>query len=145
MSGRLTDRMRPQLLAAMGVSLIVAGTFAAALVDADGPLALIVASLALHGVGFALFSTPNMTVIMAGAPRERTAMASALAAQMRTLGMVSSMTLITLFLAVFLGTAALGAESLPAFVRAMRLALAAISVLSVVALVTAWRDAPARR
>ena len=143
--GRLTDRMRPQLLAALGVSLIVAGTVAAALVDADGPLALIVTSLALHGVGFALFSTPNMTVIMAGAPRERTAMASALAAQMRTLGMVSSMTLITLALAVLLGTEALGRDSLPAFVRAMRLALAAISALSLLALATAWRDAPARR
>jgi MFS family permease len=127
------------------VTFIVAGTVAAALVDAAGPLALIVASLALHGVGFAVFSTPNMTVIMAGAPRERTAMASALAAQMRTLGMVTSMTLITVFLAVLLGTAGLGRDSLPGFVRAMRLALLAISVLSLAALVTAWRDARSGR
>lgn len=140
-AGRVTDRMRPQLLAALGVTFIVAGTVAAALVDAAGPLALIVASLALHGVGFAVFSTPNMTVIMAGAPRERTAMASALAAQMRTLGMVTSMTLITVFLAVLLGTEGLGRDSLPGFVRAMRLALLSISVLSLAALVTAWRDA----
>ena len=143
--GRLTDRMRPQLLAALGVTLIVAGTVAAALVDADGPLGLIVASLALHGVGFALFATPNMTLIMTGAPRERTSMASALAAQMRTLGMVSSMTLITVFLAVLLGSDGLDGDSLPAFVRAMRLSLAGISALAVLALGAAWRDAPAGR
>ena len=143
-SGRLTDRMRPQLLAALGVTLIVVGTVAAALLRADGPLGLIVASLALHGVGFALFSTPNMTLIMAGAPRERTSMASALAAQMRTLGMVSSMTLITVFLAILLGTAGLGDHSLDGFLRAMRSSLAGISGLAVLALVMAWRDAPPR-
>ena len=142
-SGRLTDRMRPQLLAALGVTLIVVGTVAAALLRANGPLALIVASLALHGVGFALFSTPNMTLIMGGAPRARTSMASALAAQMRTLGMVSSMTLITVFLAILLGTAGLGDHSLAGFLAAMRGSLAAISGLALVALVMAWRDAPA--
>jgi MFS family permease len=143
-SGRLTDRMRPQLLAALGVTLIVVGTVAAALLRANGPLALIVVSLALHGVGFALFSTPNMTLIMGGAPPARTSMASALAAQMRTLGMVSSMTLITVFLAILLGTAGLGDHSLAGFLAAMRGSLAAISGLAVVALVMAWRDAPAR-
>jgi len=140
-SGRLTDRMRPQLLAALGVTAIVAGTVAAALVRAEGPLILIVISLALGGLGFAVFSTPNMTLIMASSPRERTSMASALAAQMRTLGMVSSMTLITVCLALFLGTAGLGEQSLGGFLRAMRLSLAAISAVSLVALVAAWRDA----
>ncbi|MFO7608119.1 MAG: hypothetical protein R6X35_02805 [Candidatus Krumholzibacteriia bacterium] len=51
------------------------------------------------------------------------------------------MTLITVFLAVLLGTAGLGRDSLPGFVRAMHLSLLAISVLSLAALVTAWRDA----
>jgi MFS family permease len=139
-SGRLTDRMRPPLLAALGVTAIVAGTVAAALLRAEGPLALIVISLALHGLGFALFSTPNMTLIMAGAPRGNTSMAAALAAQMRTLGMVSSMTLITVFLAVSLGTAGLGGEALPGFLRAMRLSLGVIGVVSLGALVAAWRD-----
>jgi MFS family permease len=143
-AGRLTDRMRPQLLAALGVSLIVAGTVAAVLLRTEGPVAVIVVSLALHGVGFALFSTPNMTLIMVGAPPERTSMAAALAAQMRTLGMVSSMTLITVLLAVMLGTAGLDEHSVDGFVRAMRLSLVGISGLALVALATAWRDAPSR-
>jgi MFS family permease len=138
--GRLADRLRPQMLAAFGVLAIVAGTAAAVFVDGDGPLALVVASLALHGVGFALFSTPNMTLIMGTAPRGRTAIAAAVAAQMRTLGMVTSMTIITVMLALMLGTEGLGEASLPGFLRAMRLALGAISVLSLTALVLAWRD-----
>ncbi|HPF71869.1 MAG TPA: MFS transporter, partial [Candidatus Krumholzibacteria bacterium] len=138
--GRLADRVRPQLLTAWGVLAVVLGTVAAACVGPQGPLALIVGSLVLHGVGFALFSSPNMTFILNRAPRGRTTIAAALAAQMRTLGMVTSMAVITVMLALLLGTEGLGADSLPAFVRAMRLALAVIGAISLAALVGAWRD-----
>jgi len=139
-SGRLADRIRPQLLAAGGVALILAGTLAAFPVPTTGSLTLIVLSLVGHGVGFALFSSPNMRVIMSTAPRERTAMASALASEMRTLGMVFSMTMITIFLAIHVGGTGLGADSLPGLLTAMRLSFGAIGVLAVWALVTALRD-----
>ena len=54
---------------------------AAWLVPATGSLTLLVAALVGHGTGFALFSSPNMAVIMRSTPKERTGMASALAAQ----------------------------------------------------------------
>lgn len=139
-SGRLADRIRPQLLAAAGVAMILAGTAAAIPVPATGSLTLIVLSLVGHGVGFALFSSPNMAVIMSTAPAERTAMASALASLMRTLGMVFSMMLITVFLAVHVGSAGLGADTLDGLLTAMRLSFGAIGVLAVWALVTAFRD-----
>jgi MFS family permease len=139
-SGRLADRVRPQLLATAGIVLIVGGTVSAWLVSVTGLLALLVVSLALTGIGFALFSSPNMAVIMSTAPRDCTAMASALASQMRTLGMVSSMMLITVFLSTHVGRAGLGEETLPGLLEAMRLAIGTISLLGVWALVTAARD-----
>ena len=139
-SGRLADRVRPQLLVTCGVVMILAGTAAAIPVPSTGSLVLLVFSLVGHGVGFALFSSPNMAVIMSTAPRERTAMASALASLMRTLGMVFAMMLITVFLAVHVGAAGLGAETLGGLLTAMRLSFGAISVLAVWALVTAVRD-----
>ena len=139
-SGRLADRVRPQLLVTCGVVMILAGTAAAIPVPSTGSLVLLVLSLVGHGVGFALFSSPNMAVIMSPAPRERTAMASALASLMRTLGMVFAMMLITVFLAVHVGAAGLGAETLGGLLTAMRLSFGAISVLAVWALVTAVRD-----
>ncbi len=139
-SGRLADRVRPQLLVTFGVVMILAGTAAAIPVPSTGSLVLLVLSLVGHGVGFALFSSPNMAVIMSTAPRERTAMASALASLMRTLGMVFAMMLITVFLAVHVGAAGLGAETLGGLLTAMRLSFGAISVLAVWALVTAVRD-----
>ena len=101
-------------------------------------------SLVTHGVGFATFSSPNMTVIMSNAPRERMAMASALASLMRTMGMVCALTLITGFMAVYLGAAGVASPAaLSGLVATMRGSLAVISLLSVWAMVTAWRDAPA--
>ncbi|MBW2455194.1 MAG: MFS transporter [Deltaproteobacteria bacterium] len=139
-SGRLADRIRPQLLATVGVALIVGGTVAAWMVPATGSLTLLVVALVGHGTGFALFSSPNMAVIMRSTPRERTGMASALAAQMRTLGMVTSMMLITVFLSIHVGEAGLGPDSVPGLLTAMRWALGCIGVLALWALVTALRD-----
>jgi MFS family permease len=140
-AGRLADRVRPQLLAALGVTFIFIGTAAAWMVPATDSLTLLIASLLTHGVGFAFFSSPNMTVIMSSIPPERTSMASALASQMRTLGMVFSMMLITAFLGMELGSEGLDAQNaLGGLLSTMRGALGAISILSLLALLTAWRD-----
>ena len=100
----MADRVRPQFLAAIGVSLIFGGTLAAWQVPGQDSLPLLVASLMMHGIGFAFFSSPNMKIIMSNIPRQRTGMASALSAQMRSLGMVCSMMLITVFLSIHLGS-----------------------------------------
>ncbi len=140
-AGRLADRIRPQLLAASGVSLIFIGTIAAWQMPRFESPALLVFSLAMHGIGFALFSSPNMTVIMSHAPRKHTAMTSALSAQMRTLGMVFSMMLITVFLVYHLGSAGLtGKMAVPGLLKIMNSALGLISILALLALLTAWRD-----
>lgn len=142
-SGRLADRVRPQLIAAIGVTLICVGTVTAWFVGPTGSLYFLVITLVGHGVGFAMFSSPNMTVIMSSVPRERTGMASALASQMRTLGMVFSMMLITVFLALNLGQEGLeSSHAVPGLLKTMSGALFAIGGLSVLALLVAWRDAP---
>lgn len=140
LGGRLADRVRPQFVATVGVVFICAGTVAAFLVPGSGSLVFIVTTLVTHGVGFALFSSPNMAVIMSSAPPERTAMASALAAQMRTMGMVMAMMLITFFLARHVGEAGLGEDTRQGLLTAMRLSLGAISLLALWALLTTLPD-----
>ncbi|MCP4573476.1 MAG: MFS transporter [bacterium] len=140
LGGRLADRVRPQFVATVGVVLVCSGTVAAFLVAGSGSMVLIVTTLVCHGLGFALFSSPNMAVIMRSAPRERTAIASALAAQMRSMGMVFAMLVITFFLARHVGEAGLGEETREGLRTAMRLSLGTISLLALCALVTSLPD-----
>ena len=145
-AGRLADRIRPQLLAACGVSLIFIGTLAAWQVPRLESLPLLVFSLVMHGIGFALFSSPNMTVIMSNASPQHTAMTSAMSAQMRTLGMVSSMMLITVFLVFNLGAEGLKAETAVAgLLKTMSSALGLIGLLAFLALLTAWCDGGSKK
>jgi MFS family permease len=145
-AGRAADRMRPQLLAAVGVTLIFVGTVAAWFVSTTSSMTLIVVSLVTHGLGFALFSSPNMTVIMGNAPPDRTAMASSLSALMRGLGMVVALVVITGFMSAKLGPAGVAApHAVAGLMATMWGALGLISLLALWALLTAWRDAPAPR
>jgi MFS family permease len=145
LGGRLADRVRPQFVATVGVVFICAGTAAAFLVPGTGSLVFIVVTLVCHGIGFAMFSSPNMAVIMSSAPREGTSMASALAAQMRTMGMVAAMMLITFFLARYVGEAGLGEDTRQGLLTAMRFSLGGIGLLALWALVTTLPDLRDRR
>jgi hypothetical protein len=74
------------------------------------------------------------------------AMASALSALMRGLGMVVALMLITGFMSAYLGPEGVEAPHATAGLQAtMRGALGVISLLALWALFTAWRDAPGSR
>ena len=103
-SGRLADRYPPHLLAGSGVGCVLASTVLAARIEADTSLAYVLVILAVQGVGYALFSSPNMAIIMNSVTRDKISVASALAAKMRALGMVFSMIIVTVILSLQIGT-----------------------------------------
>ena len=66
--------------------------------------------LAVQGVGFAFFSSPNMTMVMNAVPPERTGIAAALSATARSLGMVSGMLIVGALVSINLGHEPIGAD-----------------------------------
>ncbi|MCB9858131.1 MAG: MFS transporter [Phycisphaerales bacterium] len=102
-SGRLADRFRPSLLAGAGVlSILVTGLLAMTLGD-ETSLWFIRVMLVFQGLGFALFSSPNMTIIMNSVSMSSTSMASALAAKSRSLGMTTGMLIASLLISIRIG------------------------------------------
>ena len=68
--GRLADRYPAARVATIGMALCAAGLGLAATLAAMTPLPVVMVMLALLGTGFALFSSPNVSVIMGSvAPR----------------------------------------------------------------------------
>ncbi len=103
-AGRLADRFSAKILSALGALCVMVSLLMATAVTIGTELPYLVAVLVIQGVGFALFSSPNMSLILHSVDSDQLSMASALSAKMRSLGMVASMAIVTVFLSVYMGT-----------------------------------------
>lgn len=132
-AGALSDRLRPAAIASFGVAVALAAALMATLLGAGSPLFAVGAVLAVQGVGFAFFSSPNMAMVMNAVPRERSGIAAALSATARSLGMVSGMLIVGALVSLEIGHAPVGAD--PArYVATMRTAFWILAALTGVAL-----------
>jgi len=102
----------------MGVVLV--GLILLNFVGLDTSIPYVLGCLALLGVGFALFSSPNTNAIMGSVERQMYGVASAVVSTMRQVGMTVSMGLVMIVFAAHLGQAEISSRNLPAFVASMR-------------------------
>lgn len=101
LAGRLVERYPAGLLGGIGLTLFACGLGSLALMPANpGPFDMIW-RMALSGVGFGLFQTPNNRTLIAAAPRERSGGASGMLGTARLLGQTTGAALVALFLARF--------------------------------------------
>ena len=121
--GRLADRYPAARVATIGMALCAAGLALAATLTAATSLPLVMVMLALLGTGFALFSSPNVSVIMGSVAPRYLGVASGLNSSMRTLGMMASMSIITVIFSVLMAGQAVTVETQPQFLLSMRTAL----------------------
>lgn len=138
LAGRLADRVPPRLISATGAASILCSVVLAVWVDRQTGAALIVAIMAFQGIGFALFSAPNLALIMNSVPVTERGMASALSAVMRSMGMVTGMFIATAFLAARLGDTAIQDNPVE-FLGAMRWTFVIFATLTAAGVVQAGR------
>jgi len=118
LAGRLSDRFQPRYLATIGMSFCTLGLGMFAFLRPDTSIAIIISILVFVGLGFALFSSPNMSTIMGSVNREQYGIASGSAATMRVLGQIISMTIATIFFAVLFQGESVQAISNEVFMKA---------------------------
>jgi MFS family permease len=136
-AGRLADRMRPQRVAGAGVAAVVLSSALGVTLDADSPAFMVGVVLGVQGLGFGLFSSPNLALILGSLPRERSGFASAIAAQSRSLGMFSGMAVASALIAHRFGERAL-ADDPAGVVDVVHGAYVVLLVTSGLALVVAF-------
>lgn len=88
-AGRLADRLPAARLSGLGSLIFAAGLFAIALLPSHPATWDIVWRLALAGLGFGLFQSPNNRVIIGSSPRRRSGGASGMQATARLTGQSS--------------------------------------------------------
>lgn len=139
LAGRVADRISPRRISALGAVSILCSVTLATLINERTGVGLIIAIMVFQGLGFALFSAPNIALIMNSVGPAERGLASALSAVMRSLGMVIGMFIVTAFLSMRLGDVAI--EDRPAdFLSAMRWSFVIFAVLAALGVVQAVRS-----
>jgi MFS family permease len=129
--GRITDRAAPVKVANVGIGGICVGLLLVAFtIGTSASLPLLAAELVLIGIGFGVFITPNTVAIMGSVEAHHYSMASGMIGTMRTLGMVTSMTTITLVFSLFMGGEPVTERTTPLFLWSMRTGLFTFAVFS---------------
>lgn len=141
--GKITDKTAPVRIANIGSAAICLGLISIALtVGREASLALIAVELVVIGTGFGVFITPNTVAIMASVDARQYGMASGMIGTVRTLGMVISMTTVTLVFSLFMGGQPVTASTVPLFVSSMQAGLLAFAAFSCSGAILSWRRGP---
>jgi EmrB/QacA subfamily drug resistance transporter len=143
-AGRLSDRVEPRVVASAGMGLTVLGLGLLAAVTATTPFWYILSCLALLGVGFGLFSSPNTNAIMSAVDKRSYGVASGMNGTMRILGQMLSMGIATTIFAVVIGRVEITPEYYGAFVESVRIAFVVFTALCLVGVAASLARGSAR-
>ncbi|MDH4367252.1 MAG: MFS transporter [Dehalococcoidia bacterium] len=129
LTGRLSDRIEPRLIASAGMVLNTVGLVLFIFLNEQTSLKLIIGNLILIGFGFALFVSPNTNGIMSAAPKTAYGVASAILATMRQVGMVLSMGIAMLMFTLYMGRVQITPEYYLLFQQSMKTSFIIFAVL----------------
>lgn len=132
LAGRLSDRLEPRIVASMGMALTALGLFFFSFLSQEATILVIVATLILLGLGFALFSSPNTNAVMSSVEKKFFGVASGTLGTMRSTGMMFSMGMVMVIFAIYIGRAEITPPYYALFLRSAKTAFTIFTALCVV-------------
>jgi EmrB/QacA subfamily drug resistance transporter len=120
-AGRMSDRINARKIAATGMATVTLGLFTFVFLDGNTSINNIIIGLAILGLGFGLFSSPNTNVIMGSVERRFYGVASATVSTMRLIGQTMSIGIATLVFALLIGRVQITPEQFPALLESIHL------------------------
>jgi EmrB/QacA subfamily drug resistance transporter len=136
LAGRLSDRIEPQVVASSGMAILTIGLVMFVFLGPGFGLVPIMLNLALLGLGFALFSSPNVNAIMSSVEKRYYGVASSTLASMRMIGQMFSMGIVIVIFSLLIGKAQITAENQSDFTSSIRIAFIIFSALSFIGVFT---------
>ncbi|HNY49953.1 MAG TPA: MFS transporter [Smithella sp.] len=128
-AGRLSDRFEPQIIASIGMALTVIGLVLLIFINGSTSINYVFVCLILLGVGFALFSSPNVNATMSSVEKKYYGVASATLGTMRLTGQMFSMGITMLVFAIILGDHPIAPANHHLFLKSTKLIFSILSVL----------------
>jgi len=128
-AGWLSDKIEPRIVATSGMLLTGIGLVPFIFLDQGSSFTFLLSGLVILGIGFALFSSPNMNAIMGSVEKRFYGLASGAVGTMRLLGMMISMGTATVVFALFIGRVEISEANYPALVKSTRILFTLFSIL----------------
>ncbi|MFA5332144.1 MAG: MFS transporter [Methanoregula sp.] len=138
-TGRLSDRVEPGIVVSFGMGLVAVGLFLLIFVGSTTPVWYIVCALALLGVGFGFFASPNENAIMSSVERCFYGVAAGTLSTVRLMGQVFSMAIAALLFSLIIGRTEITADSSDAFLVCLHILFALFTVLCIFGMVVSLK------
>lgn len=138
-AGLFTNKIDDEIVSALGMGIVTVGLFLLIFLDKSTSLSYIFLSLFLQGVGFGLFATSNMNIIMCNVPDKDNPMASSAIAAMRIVGQTGSMGILTVVFALVMGDVMIIPSNYPALISSTQITMLIVTIVGVLTvLVSLW-------
>jgi EmrB/QacA subfamily drug resistance transporter len=123
LTGKLSDKIEPSRLASIGMAITALGLLFLSFINAQTPFYQIIVLFVIMGIGFALFSSPNMNAIMSSVSKKYYGIASGAVSTMRLIGQMASMAIATVVFAILMGQAKIGPHNYDQLGQSMQICL----------------------
>ncbi len=131
LTGRLSDKIQPRIFASVGMFFSSIGLFMLSFINSNTSLITLLLILVLLGIGYALFSSPNVNAIMSSVERKYYGIASGTVGTMRMVGQMFSMGVALMLFSLFLGKVEIRPEYFGDFMRAMKVSFIIFTILCI--------------
>ena len=142
-AGRLSDRMEPRKVAAIGMAITMFGLVPIVFLNEQTNVFIVVASLVALGFGLSVFASPNTNAIMSAVEKRLYGVASSTLGTMRLTGQMLSMGITMIIFAVFIGRVEIVPEVYPALTGSINIAFIVFSGLCLVGVLASLVDSRA--
>ena len=129
LAGRLSDRYEPRIISSLGMALNVIGLIPLIFIHNDTSIHYILICLIILGIGFALFSSPNVNATMSSVENKFYGIASATLGTMRLVGQMLSMGITMLVFAIIIGNHAISETNSPLLLQSTKIIFIILTVI----------------
>ena len=137
-AGRMSDRIDARIIATTGMATVTLALFTMTFINSTTPITNIIIGLAVLGLGFGLFSSPNTNVIMGSVERKFYGVASATVSTMRLIGQTMSIGIATLVFALFIGRVQISPSQYPALMGSIQICFVVFTALCFIGVFVSW-------
>jgi EmrB/QacA subfamily drug resistance transporter len=130
-SGRMSDRIDSRILSSLGMGIISVGLILLIFLTRNTSQGYLIGTLAMLGLGFGLFSSPNTHSVMSSVEKKFLGTASATLGTMRLTGMMFSMAIAAMSIHLFIGEAPINESSIPGFMNSVKVIFTVFTVLCI--------------